>query len=147
MTAAGEFAMITVENPAPGEPLATLAATDRDAVRAAVARARGAQPRWAALGFDARAEVMFEARRWLIANRKRMVETIVAETGKPWEDALNVEIVYIADALGFWARRAHGYLREERVRGHSPFTVGRRMLFRRRPQGVVGVIGPWNYPL
>jgi acyl-CoA reductase-like NAD-dependent aldehyde dehydrogenase len=90
---------------------------------------------------------MLAARRWLVANRRRVATTIVAETGKPWEDAFNVELVYVADALGFWARRARHYLRDERVRGHSPFTLGRRMTIRRRPRGVVGVIGPWNYPL
>ena len=110
-------------------------------------RARDAQPAWAALGIAGRAEVMLGARRWLIANRRRVVRTLVAETGKPWEDAMNVEIVYVADALGFWARRAGGYLRDERVRAHSPFLLGKRLIIRRRPHGVVGVIGPCNYPL
>ncbi len=140
-------AVITVENPATGGTLATVPAIDAEKVREVVGLARAAQPAWAATGFAGRARVMWAARRWLISNRRRMVQTIVAETGKPREDALNVEIVYVADALGFWARRARHYLREERVHAHSPFLIGKRLTLRRRPHGVVGVIGPWNYPL
>ena len=147
VTRAQQARMIGVENPATGEVLGSVPLMGSDEVRYAVRLARSAQAGWAARGFAGRAEVMWAARRWLIANRRQMVRTLVAETGKPWEDALNVEIVYVADALGFWARRARRYLRDERVRAHSPFLIGKRMLIRRRPHGVVGVIGPWNYPL
>jgi acyl-CoA reductase-like NAD-dependent aldehyde dehydrogenase len=33
------------------------------------------------------------------------------------------------------------------VRTRSPFLLGKRIVVRYRPAGVVGVIGPWNYPL
>ena len=33
------------------------------------------------------------------------------------------------------------------MRTGNPFVLGRRMVVRYRPVGVVGVIGPWNYPL
>ena len=112
-----------------------------------VGRARSAQPAWEALGFDGRAEVMRAMRRWLVRNRERVIRTIVAESGKTWEDAQVVELLYCADALGFWAKRANRYLADERVRPHSPFLLGRTMVQRYRPYGVVGVIGPWNYPL
>ncbi|MGA2320939.1 MAG: aldehyde dehydrogenase family protein [Solirubrobacteraceae bacterium] len=102
MTLEHDADTIAVEDPATGERIAMLATTSSPAVAEAVERARAAQSAWAALGFRRRAEVMFDARRWLIANRRKMVETIVAETGKPWEDAFNVEIVYVAHALGFW---------------------------------------------
>ena len=46
-----------------------------------------------------------------------------------------------------WAKHAEGYLSEERIKGGSPFTLGRKLLIRYEPVGVVGVIGPWNYPL
>ena len=39
------------------------------------------------------------------------------------------------------------YLADERVRSASPLVLGRRLMVRYRPLGVVGVIGPWNYPL
>jgi acyl-CoA reductase-like NAD-dependent aldehyde dehydrogenase len=71
----------------------------------------------------------------------------VAETGKSREDALLVEVAYTANALGFWPRKARKWLADERVHSTNPFVFGRKMVVRYRPVGVVGVIGPWNYPL
>jgi acyl-CoA reductase-like NAD-dependent aldehyde dehydrogenase len=76
-----------------------------------------------------------------------VIETIVSETGKAWEDAQTSEISYAAGALGFWAKNAEELLADERVRSASPFLAGKKVVLRYRPLGVVGVIGPWNYPL
>jgi len=69
------------------------------------------------------------------------------ENGKTREDALLADVFITADALGFWAKKAAHYLADERVRSHSMFTLGRKLVVRYRPRGVVGVIGPWNYPI
>jgi acyl-CoA reductase-like NAD-dependent aldehyde dehydrogenase len=138
---------VTVRNPATGEVLATLERTRPEAVAGMVARARAAQPAWEALGFDGRARVLRRAQRWTMDNAERVVETIVSETGKTWEDAQNAEVAYVAGAFGFWARHAPEYLADEKVRSSSPLVLGRRLVVRYRPLGVVGVIGPWNYPL
>ena len=110
-------------------------------------RARAAQPAWEAVGFERRAEVIYELRRWFVENRERVMQTLIDETGKTREDALMAEIFFIADSLGFWAKRAPKFLADERVRSHSPLLLGRKLLVRYRPLGLVGVIGPWNYPL
>jgi acyl-CoA reductase-like NAD-dependent aldehyde dehydrogenase len=136
----------TVTNPATGRPVGEVATLGREGVVDLVERARRAQPGWEALGFDGRADVMRDLRRWLVRNRKRVLDTLVAESGKPWVDA-QLELYYVADALGFWAKRARKYLADERPQPHSPFLLGRRLVNRYRPYGVVGVIGPWNYPL
>ena len=75
------------------------------------------------------------------------IETIVAETGKTHEDAQLAEIAYAANAFGFWAKHAPSYLADEKVRSANPFVAGRKLVVRYAPLGVVGVIGPWNYPL
>jgi acyl-CoA reductase-like NAD-dependent aldehyde dehydrogenase len=136
----------TVTNPATGRPIDDVATLGREQVVGLVERARRAQPGWEALGLDARGEVMRDLRQWLVRNRERVLDTLVAESGKPWVDA-QLELLYVADALGFWAKRAKKYLADERPRPHSPFLLGRRLINRYRPYGVVGVIGPWNYPL
>ena len=138
---------LRVENPATGEVVRTVATTEPEAIAGLVARARAAQPGWEALGYDGRARVLRRARRWVADQAERIVETIVAETGKTWEDAELVEVAYAANALGFWARRAPEYLADERIRTSNPFVLGRRLVVRYGPVGVVGVIGPWNYPL
>ena len=112
-----------------------------------VARARRAQPGWEALGFAGRARVLKRAQAWVLNNSDRVISTIVAETGKTWEDAQLAEVGYAAPAFGFWAKNAEKYLADEKIRSSSPFLLGRKVVVRYRPVGVVGVIGPWNYPL
>jgi acyl-CoA reductase-like NAD-dependent aldehyde dehydrogenase len=138
---------IAVENPATGETIAHVPDMGADEVGRLADRARRAQPGWNELGFEGRAEVMYEARRWLVQNRERMIQTIVDETGKTPEDAQLAEIFFVADSLGFWAKKASSYLKDERVRSHSPLLLGKKLMLRYRPRGVVGVIGPWNYPV
>ena len=57
------------------------------------------------------------------------------------------DLWYVCDSLGFWGKKAKKYLADERVKTHSPLLLGKKVIVRYRPLGVVGVIGPWNYPL
>src|SRR4029079_7649249 len=85
--------------------------------------------------------------KWVSDNSGRVIETIMSETGKAYEEALVAEIGYAEAAFRFWAANAEKYLAEEKVRSASPFVKGRKLIVRYAPLGVVGVIGPWNYPL
>jgi acyl-CoA reductase-like NAD-dependent aldehyde dehydrogenase len=138
---------IPVENPATGETIATVPDLDADAVAELARRGRGAQPGWEAYGFEGRAQVLRRAQRWLMDNSERVIDTIVSETGKTWEDAQLAEIGYAANAFGFWAKQAPEYLADERVKSSQILVKGKKLLLRYRPLGLVGVIGPWNYPL
>ena len=138
---------IAIENPATGERIAVVENMSAERVQELVERARHAQPAWEALGFAGRARLMYRLRHWLVANRSAVIDVVVAENGKTREDALLAELFYMADSLGFWAKRAEGYLADEKVRTHSPFVFGKKVVVRHRPLGVVGVIAPWNYPL
>src|SRR5215207_5805071 len=146
-TAAPPTPKIDVENPATGQIVASVdvVAPERDSEL--VERARAAQPGWEALGFEARAQVLKRCQKWVIDNSDRIIETIVSETGKTWEDAQVAEVGYAASAFGFWSKNAEKYLADERVKTASPFVKGRKLILRHVPVGVVGVIGPWNYPL
>ena len=138
---------IPVENPATGETIATVRDLRAGEVEAMVAGAREAQPIWAAVGFEGRAEVLLAARRWMVANAERVVSTIVRETGRPADETQFAELAYGLSALEFWAKTAPGYLADEEIQSASPFVRGRKLVVRYAPLGVVGVIGPWNYPL
>jgi len=91
--------------------------------------------------------VMKRCQKWISDNSERVIETIMSETGKAYEEALVAEIGYAEAAFRFWAKSAEKYLAEEKVRSASPFVKGRKLIVRYAPLGVVGVIGPWNYPL
>jgi acyl-CoA reductase-like NAD-dependent aldehyde dehydrogenase len=140
-------ARIAVENPATGEVIGHVDDLDAAHVTALVEGARAAQQGWDALGFEGRAKKLRDLRGWLVQNRGRVIETLVAEGGKTPEDAMLGDLWYVCDALGFWGRKAPKYLADERVKTHSPLLLGKKILVRYRPLGVVGVIGPWNYPL
>ena len=108
-------ATFSVENPATGATIASVPNLDAAGVKDLVARARAAQPAWEALGFDGRAEVMYELRRWVVENRDRVAQTLSEENGKPPDEALLTEIFYVCDSLGFWAKKAPEYLADERI--------------------------------
>jgi len=138
---------VEVYNPATGALIASVPAMTPDEVTAAVERARAAQPAWAAIGFAERGRILRRMQKWTLDNAERIIATIVAENGKTYEDAQLAEISYAASAFGFWAKHAPEYLADEKVKSASPFVLGRKLVVRYAPIGVVGVIGPWNYPL
>jgi|SRR5215218_258006 len=139
--------LIEVENPATGGIAGTVTRMRPDDVAPMVARARAAQPGWWDLGFDGRGAIMRRAQHWVLDNSERVIDTIVSETGKTREDALLAEVGYAAQAFGFWAKNAEKFLADRKIRTLSPALLGKKLGVRYRPRGVVGVIGPWNYPL
>ena len=138
---------IPVENPATGETIATVPTLGPAEVQELVRRARAAQPAWEAAGFEERGKVLLRAQKWVTDNAERIIATIVSETGKTYEDAQLAEIMYAAAAFGFWAKEAPGFLADEPMKSANLLVKGKKLIQRYRPIGVVGVIGPWNFPL
>ena len=140
-------AEIPVINPGTGEQIATVPDLDAAAVAELAKRAREAQIGWDAYGFEGRAQVLRRMQKWLMDNADRVTATIVSETGKTYEDARLAEIAYGGGAFGFWAKNAEKYLEDERVSSAAVAVKGKKLILRHRPLGLIGVIGPWNYPL
>ena len=138
---------IPVENPATGEIIATVPDLGPEQVAEMAARGRAAQPEWEAYGFEGRARVLLRAQKWVMDNAERIVETICSETGKTFEDAELAEIGYAGNAFGFWAKNGPEYLADERIKSSQVLVKGKKLINRYRPLGLIGVIGPWNYPL
>ncbi len=139
---------IPVENPASGETIATVPSLGASEIEAMASRARAVGPEWAAIGFERRAELLMAARGWLVANGARVIETICGETGRPADEVQFTDLGYGVSALEFWAKAAPDYLADEIVETASPSVRGgRRLKVRYAPVGLVGVIGPWNFPL
>ncbi|HUJ33690.1 MAG TPA: aldehyde dehydrogenase family protein [Solirubrobacteraceae bacterium] len=121
-------------NPATEEPVAEVAHGGPDDVTAAVASARAAQAKWAALEDLERAKYLFRIAR-LIQERSR--ELAVVETldgGKPLRESRDVDIPLAAAHFFHYAGWA------DKLR----YGVNAREV---RPLGVVGQIVPWNFPL
>jgi acyl-CoA reductase-like NAD-dependent aldehyde dehydrogenase len=143
----GSGAEIPVQNPATGEVIGHVADMHADQVAELARLGRAAQPGWQALGFDGRARVLSNLRKWLMANADDVVETLVAETGKTYEDANLIELLYTGGALSYWTKHAERFLADERVSVRTLAVTGKKMVTRYEPLGLVGIIGPWNYPL
>jgi len=111
---------IPVENPATGEVIATVPELGTDDVVRMVAAAREAQPTWAAIGSEGRAEVLLAARDWMAQNAERVVGTIVGETGRPADETQFAELAYGLSALEFWPKMAPHYLGDEEIASASP---------------------------
>ncbi len=139
-------APISVENPATGEVIAQVPDHSVQQVAELARRGRAAQPGWQAMGFAGRTKVMRRMQKWMIDNADRFAETLISETGKTYEDAHLVELTYGANAFAFWAGHAERYLADERVRSASVMHLNKRLVVRYEPLGLIGVIGPWNYP-
>ncbi len=138
---------IAVENPATGGTAGTVPDLGAAAVAEMARRARIAQPAWEAYGFEGRGRILSRAQKWLMDNSQQVIETIISETGKTFEDASLAEISYAGNAFGFWAKNAPEYLADERVKSGQLLVKGKKLTLRYRPLGLIGVIGPWNYPL
>ncbi|MGW2282426.1 aldehyde dehydrogenase family protein [Streptomyces sp. NPDC001770] len=143
--AAPHAATFTTYSPATGEPLAEHPVNGPEEVSRATARARTLQAGWAALPASRRRGHLLNWKKALATGLDGMARTIAEETGKPAGDAA-LEVVLTLEHLGWAARNAERVLRRRKV-GTGLFTVHQRASLVHRPLGVVGVIGPWNYPL
>ena len=144
---AGTGGDIPVENPATGEVIAHVPDLGADAVREMAVKGRAAQPGWNALGFEGRGRVLLRMQKWLTDHADEVIRTIVSETGKTYEDAQLAEIMYGAAAFGFWAKESETYLADQKVKTAAVLLKGKKLIERYKPLGLIGVIGPWNYPL
>lgn len=142
---ANASATIEVRSPATGNVLGHVPHLDASAVQAAVERGRKAQPAWNALGLPGRKRALRRLAGKL-ARDEALVALIASESGQPPHEAECIEVLYTCELIrhltGAAARRA---LREEL---RSPFFfANKRSRLVRHARGVVGVIGPWNWPL
>ena len=132
-------------DPATGEVVATFPLMGEAEVRAAVARARVAAAWWSEIGFEERGKRL-KALRGLIARRQGELLTLMSrENGKPTNDAL-IEVVLVMDHLGWLATRTEKALGPRKVRS-TMMLANHEAVLEYQALGVIGVIGPWNYPL
>src|SRR5882672_5338470 len=136
---------LRVANPSSGQLLQEVPALGPDDVAAAFARARTAQPAWAALSFADRARAL---RRLLRAMRDdpSFLDTLVAESGKPRYEAELIELFYTLELTRYYTGRAGRRALRDDLR-HPLIFSNKRARVVYHPRGVVGVIGPWNWPV
>ena len=143
-----EFAVsrIASVNPATGEVLGELDSAGPTEVRAAVARARAAQPEWNSWGVRNRIEVLRRFQQILLARKADIARRITQEAGKPQVEALVTEVLVVLDAARFLIDNAYAILRDEKLPHGNPALKTKSGTILHEPYGVIGIISPWNYP-
>jgi acyl-CoA reductase-like NAD-dependent aldehyde dehydrogenase len=132
-------------NPATGERIDSHEIYNEQSVRAAVERARDASHEWRNLGFRGRRKVLLKWSSDLLANVDALAELVSLETGKPTSDA-KLEASLAAGHIAWAARNAESVMRTSH-RSPGLLMANMSATVERSPVGVVGVIGPWNYPV
>jgi acyl-CoA reductase-like NAD-dependent aldehyde dehydrogenase len=114
-----------------------------------VSKARAAQQAWWRLPVHERLRPVRAFRHLLATEYESLCDAVARDIGKPTEESLGGDILPLAEACRFLERRAAGLLRARRVSsGTRPLWMfGQVDAIHRRPRGVVGIIGTWNYPL
>lgn len=114
-----------------------------------VAAARRAWHRWIDTKMRDRTRIVGRFRRLLVTHRDELCRVIAAEAGKTAAEVIGSELLPVADACAFLERQAATLLRPRRLPGRwrPTWLMGQSDTVHRRPRGVVGVIGTWNYPL
>ena len=133
----------TVTSPLDGAEIGTVPYCVASDVDQAVAVARAAQRSWAATPVTQRAKVADRFRTLILDNCSELLDLIHLENGKSRLHAFE-EVLDVALCSGYYARTAAKHL-ASRLRGGA-IPVLTRSVERRVPEGVVGIISPWNYP-
>jgi acyl-CoA reductase-like NAD-dependent aldehyde dehydrogenase len=132
-------------NPATSEVIATFPVFGEGDVAEAVELAHRAAAWWAALSWKDRQTRLLAWKSHITRYLGRLAELVHTETGKPLADA-QLEILLAIVHIDWAARNARRVLRRRRVRS-GLVAINQAATVEYQPLGVVGVIGPWNYPV
>jgi acyl-CoA reductase-like NAD-dependent aldehyde dehydrogenase len=148
MATNAEFAVsrLASVNPATGEVLGELDSAGPAEVRAAVSRARAAQPDWNGRCIRNRLQVLRRFQRILLARKTDVARRITEETGKPAVEALLTEVLVVLDAARFLIDNAFAILREQKLPHGNLAMKSKSGRIVHEAYGVIGIISPWNYP-
>src|SRR5947209_11888331 len=111
--------------------------------------ARAAQAEWERRPVRERLRPVAAFRRLLVNACDELCEAVRRDVGRPPDEVLASDVLPLADACRFLEREAERLLRPRKVslRSRPLWLFGQRDTIFRRPHGIVGVIGTWNYPL
>jgi aldehyde dehydrogenase (NAD+) len=132
-------------DPATGDVVGTHPVHNEEDVRAAVARAREEAAWWSSLSFDERERHLQTWKGVITRRMPQLADLVHREMGKPHADAL-LECGLAVEHIGWAASHAGKVLRRRRV-SSGLLMSNQAASVEYRPLGVIGVIGPWNYPV
>ncbi|MET3922605.1 aldehyde dehydrogenase family protein [Arthrobacter sp. UYEF20] len=131
----------TIFDPATGEPVGEAPVHTVEDLEQAIAAAAAAQPAWAALGHEVRSAALLRAADAVERSAEELARLLSREQGKPLNGP---NARFEVGACAAWLRAAAGTPLEPETVVDDGET---RAELHYRPIGVVGAIGPWNWPM
>jgi acyl-CoA reductase-like NAD-dependent aldehyde dehydrogenase len=115
----------------------------------AIGRCRQSQQLWAGLPIASRLRPVRFLRHLVVREWEALAAAVERDLGKPPAETLAAELLPLAAACRFLEKQAGHLLRPRSVpaRQRPLWLWGQSDTVYRRPHGVVGIIGTWNYPL
>ena len=133
-------------NPATEAEVGRVPDMSADDVRAAVTRSRIAFHTWRSTTYKQRAAYIMRAREVILGQVDEIAHLISAESGKPFGEAIAMEIAPVLDLMQYFARNTAKMLRPAKIGIGLYALLGRSSRIVYHPLGVVGIIPAWNYP-
>jgi acyl-CoA reductase-like NAD-dependent aldehyde dehydrogenase len=137
-------AQIEVTCPSNGEVIGSVSISSATDVEAAVARARVAQVEWSGRSLAERCKALRKVKDRIIARTDDICDLLSKEQGKPKVEGLTTEIVGLVDLIQYFTGEAERILAPQPIPLH--LMKHRASYLHWVPRGVVGIIGPWNFP-
>jgi acyl-CoA reductase-like NAD-dependent aldehyde dehydrogenase len=130
-------------NPATQAMIAEVSEDGATSVRAKYARARAAQPAWAALPIKKRLDAIRAFRKRITEMHETLARTLTLEVGKPIRQSRN-ELNGLLGRIDFFLAEAPAILRDQKVHADAKQKLEERISH--EPLGVIANISAWNYP-
>lgn len=134
-------------SPLDGRELPKVACTPIERLPQIVRSARAAHLRLSAVPLDERARLLRHFAEAVLARGDVLRDLLVAECGKPEQEAWLSEIGPTADLAAYWSGEGPEHLATTSPRLDPVSYPGKSAVIERVPRGVVGLITPWNFPL
>ncbi|MDO6581535.1 betaine-aldehyde dehydrogenase [Photobacterium sp. 2_MG-2023] len=132
----------TTRNPATGEVIAEIGQASEADMARAIESAKAGFAKWSAMSGAERGRILMKAVALLRERNDELAALEVQDTGKPLQEALEVDIATGADVIEYYAGLAASLAGQQQDLGHGQFFYTRR-----EPLGICAGIGAWNYPI
>lgn len=129
-------------NPATGAKISDVDQASQQDVDAAIKSAQEGFKVWSKLSGAERGRILMRAVAILRERNDELAKLEVTDTGKPLQEAIEVDIATGTDVIEYYAGLAASLQGQQQDLGHDQFFYTRR-----EPLGICAGIGAWNYPI
>lgn len=142
LTSATSGETFTNLNPATGEVISNIGQASQGDLNKAIESAQKGFEVWSKMSAVERSRILLKAVEILRARNDELAALEVLDTGKPLQEALEVDIVTGADVIEYFANLAPSLQGDQQALSDNQFFYTRR-----EPLGICAGIGAWNYPI